>query len=96
MWQFEADNQTQWFHIYRAGSPNANEAERVSLQFIPAQVHGTHFYEFVDTTVERNGIYFYWVEQVARGNIRAKHGPKGVVIEGLPEPLFLPLINNGG
>lgn len=92
LWRFTADNQTQWFHVYRSKTADFSDATQVTVQFIPAQVIGSHIYQHVDKTVTESGRYFYWVEQVSRGNEPVITGPAEISVTGKLTPFYLPLI----
>lgn len=98
-WNFTADVDTIWFHVHRAQTPNFSEAEQISEQFIPSQHRGNHVYQFEDPSQPKNGLYFYWVEQVYKDHKSKRHGPAALAIQG-PRPstqvqsIYLPLIEN--
>lgn len=98
-WNFTADADTIWFHIYRARKPDFSEAVQVSEQFIPSQHSGSHIYHYEDTSQPQDGIYFYWVEQVLKDFESKRHGPASLAIHGTSrtdssgtETIYLPLI----
>jgi len=96
-WNFTADTDTIWFHIYRSEKPDFSVAQQISEQFIAPQQIGSHIYQFEDNSLTKSGVYFYWVEQVYRNYDANIHGPAALAIQQdqieISQPaIYLPLI----
>ncbi len=79
-WSTSSEVETQGFHIYRSTSDDAATAVQVTNSLIPAL--GAHSsYQWLDTNVEPNVHYYYWLVEVDANNNLSMVGPTEAQIE---------------
>ena len=102
-WVTGAEIDTWGFYLWRATSTDRNQAVRVTNQLIPALGSNSSGsdYSHLDTNVEADTLYWYWLEEVETDGSRNEYGPvsgtlsgTGNTVDGM-HPLFLPLIGQG-
>lgn len=76
-WDTASELDTLGFHLYRAESADGPRT-RLNDSLIPAQSPGSATgaaYQFVDASVVRGLIYYYWLEAVDRSGASQSNGP---------------------
>jgi hypothetical protein len=97
-WATGWEKETWGFHLWRSQTANRDEAARVTPQLIPAQgiYDGGEVYRFLDTTVQPERQYAYWLQEVELSGNNHEYGPVWIV-DGNEQPatnqnVYLPLI----
>ena len=96
IWEYTADRETLWFYVYRSLTNSFDDAELVTIDFIPAHFSGTNAYQIEDQSLSEVGSYHYWVEQVYSRSESVIHGPTVPIIVGgaSGNSIYMPIIEN--
>jgi len=83
------------FILYRATEPDFTRASEIV--FVPSACRGNlcgAAYDYLDTAVDPDAVYWYWLADVDTSGVTTLHGPVSGRIAGaaLPNRIFLPLV----
>ncbi len=87
-WVSQTETNLSGYRVYRNEEKSLNNAILITPTMIPAtNTTQEHCYNIVDSEVENNGTYYYWLESVDYNNSEF-HGPVIVTVEGNVPPVL--------
>jgi len=83
-WVTESETQALGFDVYRSTNPDISNSIRINASIIPAtNTSEQHVYDWLDTEVESNNTYYYWLASVEMDASSETFGP--VIATVLPD-----------
>ncbi|MBI9031685.1 T9SS type A sorting domain-containing protein [bacterium] len=81
-WETASESNLLGYNIYRNEADISETAQRVNANIIAANNYATgSSYSFVDSEIERETTYYYWLESLELSNENKLYGPVSVRIE---------------
>jgi hypothetical protein len=86
-WVTQSETQLLGFNVYRSETEAANSALRINPAIIAAaNTSEQHSYSLLDSEVETNATYYYWLESVDLDGGSAMYGPQSITVTGNGTP----------
>jgi hypothetical protein len=86
LWSTESETNLSGYHIFRAENDTYENAIRISSQIIqPNNCCSTSNYSFIDSEIENNKTYYYWLSSFEMNGSNNLYGPVSVKITEQPE-----------
>jgi len=89
-WETVLESGVAGYRVWRGTSEDSGQAGLISNGMIPAHGYGSS-YQFADTNVEVDMLYYYWLEEIANAGTTTLHGPQTAGI--FSNRVFLPLVS---
>ena len=93
-WITQSESNLQGFYVYRNGCTDISNAVLISGLLDPTNSSSEHSYDFVDSGIQENGSYYYWLYAQELTGVGTYHGPVQIIVEGFggtPETPDIPL-----
>jgi hypothetical protein len=81
-WTTQSETNCYGFYVHRSSVNDLSKAQRVSRLIDANNSSQGGFYVFKDEEIERDGIYYYWLEDISFGSESTFHGPVYVLVNG--------------
>ena len=75
MWTTQSETGVSGFYIYRGTVEDASQAELISPMINATNTSFTHTYLYTDRSLDSDGVYYYWLQNVDFDGTNSFHGP---------------------